>query len=87
MDDAAAYKIMVHMRNLKHVVMPVDNNFLTVVENPKYGAKYICVAKSNNRLKSFTVLNEYNINLMTLRNRFTPVLMFETPHWAVYRIM
>ena len=87
MDDAAAYKIMVHMRNLKPVVMPVDNNFITVVENPKSGAKYVCVAKSNNRLKSYTVLNEYNINLMMERHRFIPVLMFETPHWAIYRIM
>ncbi len=87
MDDAAAYKIMVHMRNLKPVVMPVDNNFITVVENPKSGAKYICVAKSNNRLKSYTVLNEYNINLMMSRHRFDAILMFETPHWAIYRIM
>ena len=87
MDDAAAYKIMVHMRNLKHVVMPINNNFLTVVENPNSGARYMCVAKFNNRLKSYTVLNQYNIELMTKRHRITPVIMYETPHWAVYRIL
>ncbi|MDE3235740.1 MAG: hypothetical protein KGO81_07285 [Bacteroidota bacterium] len=87
MDDAAAYKIMAHMRSLKSVIMPIDNNFITVVENPKVGARFICVAKNNNRLKSFTVLNEFNINKMAERQEFVPMLMFETKHWAVYKVI
>ena len=86
MDDASAYKIMAHLRTLKFVVMPMDHEFVTVVENPKLGARYICVAKSVNRLRGFTVLNEYNIGQMELRQQFKPILMFETKNWAIYKI-
>ena len=87
MDDAAAYKIMAHLRSLKPVVMPVNNNFITIAENPKIGVRYICIAKGNNRLKSFTVLNEYNIRLMESRRQLETKLMFETKSWGVYRVM
>jgi hypothetical protein len=87
MDDAAAYKIMAHLKSLKSVVMPVNNNFITIVENPKSGARFICVAKSSNKLKSFTVLNDYNIHQMEIRQEFHPILMFETPNWAIYKII
>lgn len=87
MDDAAAYKIMAHLRTLKTVILPVNNNFITIVENPKLGARFICIAKLNNRLRSFTVLNEFNIHQMELRQQFHPVLMFETNSWAIYKIV
>lgn len=86
MDDAAAYKIMAHLRTLKTVISPNRNNFITIVENPKSGARFICVAKDVNRLRSFTVLNDYNIHQMELRQEFHPVLMFETKNWAIYKI-
>ena len=87
MDDAAAYKIMAHLRTLKTVVLPNNNNFITIVENPKLGARFVCVAKSVNRLRSFTVLNDYNIHQMEIRQQFRPILMFETKNWAVYKII
>jgi len=85
-DDAAAYKIMAHLRSLKSVIMPINDNFLTVVENPKIDAKYICIAKFSNKLKNYTVLNYYNLNKLMEENMFTPVLMFETANWAIYKI-
>lgn len=66
--------------------MPINDNFLTVVENPKIDAKYICVAKFTNKLKNYTVLNYYNLNKLMEENMFSPVLMFETTNWAVYKI-
>jgi hypothetical protein len=87
MDDAAAYKIMAHLRTLKNVVLPMNFNFITIVENPKLGARYVCVAKAVNRLRSFTVLNDYNIHQMEIRQQFTPILMFETKNWAIYKIV
>ena len=87
MDDAAAYKIMAHLRTLRTVVLPNNNNFITIVENPKLGARFVCVAKSVNRLRSFTVLNDYNIHQMEIRQQFRPILMFETKNWAVYKII
>lgn len=86
MDDAAAYQIMAHIRSLKSVIMPVNNDFITIIENPKLKAKYICVAKLTNRLSSFTVLNDYNIHQLELKKAFDPTIMFETEHWAIYKI-
>ena len=85
-DDASAYKIMAHLRSLKSVIMPINDNFLTVVENPKLSATYICVAKETNKLKNYTVLNYFNLNKQEQQNLFIPVLMFETTNWAVYKI-
>jgi hypothetical protein len=87
MDDAAAYQIMAHIRSLKSVVMPVNNSFITIVENPKLSTRFICVAKANNRLRSFTVLNDYNIHQMEFKKAFFPIIMFETEHWAIYKII
>jgi len=86
MDDASAYKIMAHLRSLKSVVLPSNGNFITIVENPKLGARYICIAKINNRLRGYTVLNDYNIRIMELSHQFKPLLMFETENWAIYKI-
>ncbi|MDE3145062.1 MAG: hypothetical protein KGL19_12970, partial [Bacteroidota bacterium] len=87
MDDAAAYKIMAHLRSLKNVISPINNNFITVVENPRSGARFVCVAKSENELRAFTVLNNYNIRQMELRKEFHPLLMYETKNWAIYKIL
>ena len=87
MDDAAAYKIMAHLRTLKTVILPMNLNFITIVENPKLGARYVCVAKVVNRLRSFTVLNDYNIHQMEIRQQFKPILMYETENWAIYKII
>ncbi len=87
MDDAAAFRIMAHLRSLKPVIMPVNNSFITYVENPTAGARYVCIAKDNNLFKSFTVLNEYNRKLMERQSRIQTRLMFETNTWAIYRII
>jgi len=87
MDDAAAFRIMVHMRSLKPVVMPVDNNYITIAENPKLGVRYICIAKKNNPLRNFTVWNDYDFHQMELRQQFKSVIMFETENWAIYKVL
>jgi hypothetical protein len=52
-DDAAAYKIVAQMPKIDNVILPSNVNFVTIAENPKAGAKFICVAKKSNRLSSF----------------------------------
>ena len=54
MDDAAAYPIIAQMRRLgNNIILPINHNFITVAENPRTEAKYVCVAKNNNRLREF----------------------------------
>jgi hypothetical protein len=87
MDDAAAYPIVAQMKKIgSNVILPVNNNFITVAENPRTEAKYICIAKSKNRLKSFTILNEYNLGRIKNAEAIHSVMMFETENWAVYRL-
>lgn len=87
MDDAAAYSIIAQLRKLNSsIILPVDYNFITVAENPMTEAKYICVAKASNRLKSFTVLNSFNLKKIAEHDALQTTLMFETENWAVYRL-
>lgn len=88
MDDGAAYKVMAHLRTLKSVILPINDNYLTITDNPRIGAKYICIAKDSNPLQSFTALNQYNFNKMLSQGIIAePKLMFETENWAVYKIV
>ncbi len=85
-DDAAAFEIIAHMKSLEGTVMPLNKNFITIIENPIIGVRFMCIAKSNNKLKTFTVLNAYNLEQMRVRGQFTSQIMFETEHWGVYRL-
>ena len=87
MDDAAAYPIIAQMRKLgSNIILPINHNFITVSENPKTEAKYICIAKMKNKLRNFTVLNQYNLDKLIANESLHLVIMFETENWAVYRL-
>jgi hypothetical protein len=87
MDDAAAYPIIAQMRKLgSNIILPINYNFITVSENPITEAKYICIAKKKNRLRNFTVLNQYNLDKLSANQSLHLVIMFETANWAVYRL-
>jgi hypothetical protein len=87
MDDAAAYPIIAQMRKLgSNIILPINHNFITVAENPRTEAKYICIAKKKNRLGNFTVLNQYNLDKLINNESLHLVIMFETENWAVYRL-
>jgi len=86
-DDAAAYGIVAQMKKLgSHVILPTNTNFITIAENPRTEAKYVCVAKEKNKLQSFTILNTYNLKKISIHDNIKPVIMFETENWAVYRL-
>ena len=85
-DDAAAFQIVAHLKSLEGIELPLNKSFGTVIENPIAGVRFMCIAKKENRLRNFTVLNSYNLALMQERGQFTTQIMFETPNWAVYRI-
>jgi len=86
-DDAAAYGIVAQMKKLgKQVILPNNSNFITIAENPKTEAKYVCIAKEKNKLQSFTILNSFNLSKIANHDKINPVIMFETENWAVYRL-
>lgn len=85
-DDAAAYGIVAHLENLNNILLPFQPSFVTVVENPTLSVNYMCIAKRENRLHNFTVLNAYNIEQMRRRIGLNLLVMFETPNWVLYKI-
>ncbi|MDD2792962.1 MAG: hypothetical protein PHD73_07270 [Sediminibacterium sp.] len=85
-DDASAYGIVAHMPNLNGLILPIQKNFVTVIENPKLIAHYMCVAKKNNRLHNFTVLNVYNVGIMKSNLGLTPDRVYETENWIIYSV-
>ncbi|MBH2005419.1 MAG: hypothetical protein I8H66_12080 [Sphingobacteriia bacterium] len=85
-DDASAYGIIAHLPSLSGLVLPVQKSFVTVIENPMLTVHYMCVAKKNNRLHNFTVLNAYNVGIMKDRIGLTPYRVYETENWIIYSI-
>ena len=86
MDDAAAFQIVAHLKSLEGIELPINKSFGTVIENPIAGVKFICVAKFENRLKNYTVLNSYNLSMMEAKGQFVTQIVYQTDNWAVYRI-
>ena len=85
-DDAAAFEVIAHMKSLEGVVLPLDKSFLTIIENPIVTIRYMVIAKRTNKLRTFSVLNDYNLAKMESKRQFVTELMFETDNWAVYRL-
>lgn len=85
-DDAAAYGIVAHLEKLDGLVMPMQKNFVTVIENPVLSVEFICVAKRENRLHNYTALNAYNLTIMKERLAIKPSRVFETANWIIYSI-
>lgn len=85
-DDAAAFQIVAHLKSLEGIELPINKSFGTIVENPMSGVKYMCVAKFENRLKTFTVLNSYNLGIMEAKGQFVTEMVYQTDNWAVYRL-
>ncbi len=86
MDDAAAFQIVAHLKSLDGIELPINKSFGTVIENPIVGVKFMCVAKFSNRLKNYTVLNSYNLDMMEAKGQFITEMVYQTDNWVVYRI-
>ena len=66
--------------------MPLQKSFVTVIENPTLTVQYMVIAKRNNRLHNYTVMNAYNLGIMRERLQIQPSRVFETENWVVYNI-
>ncbi|MCX6206218.1 MAG: hypothetical protein NTZ19_08205 [Bacteroidetes bacterium] len=85
-DDASAYPIVVHIGNLKGIVLPHQKTFITIVENPSKFVKYMLIAKETNPTQNLTVLNEFNLIKFKTEKNLKVLLMYETKNWLIYQI-
>lgn len=66
--------------------MPLQKNFITVIENPSLSVQYILIAKINNLRHNFTAMNAYNMLQMETRLDLKANRVFETQNWIVYSV-
>ena len=66
--------------------MPLQKNFITVIENPALSVEYILIAKINNLRHNFTAMNAYNMVQMQNRLNMKSNRVFETENWIVYSV-
>ena len=85
-DDAAAYGVVAYLPTLDGLVMPLQKNFITVIENPALSVEYILIAKRHNLKHNFTAMNAYNMFVMKERLNLRSNRVFETENWIVYSI-
>jgi len=85
-DDAAAYGVVAYLPTLDGLVMPLQKNFITVIENPALSVEYILIAKRHNLKHNFTAMNAYNMVVMKDRLNLRTNRVFETENWIVYSI-
>jgi hypothetical protein len=85
-DDAAAYGVVAHLPTLEGLVMPLQKNFIIVIENPALSVEYILIAKRHNLKHNFTAMNAYNMIVMRDRLNLRSNRVFETENWIVYSI-
>jgi len=85
-DDAAAYGVVAYLPTLDGLVMPLQKNFITVIENPALSVEYILIAKRHNLKHNFTAMNAYNMVVMKDRLNLRSNRVFETENWIVYSI-
>jgi hypothetical protein len=86
-DDAIAYPIVAFTINVKNLTMPYQENFIGAIETPWNYDNYILIANGKNPINAYSVLNP----------RYSPILnqvgnsklqkVYETEHWALYRLL
>ncbi|TWR24070.1 hypothetical protein FPZ43_18865 [Mucilaginibacter pallidiroseus] len=87
-DDATSYPIVAFVHDIKPLIMPYEDAFLSALESPDKYVDYILVATSRNAVTGYTQLNNKYLPLMKKTNSqidFRKV--FETRDWVVYRIV
>jgi hypothetical protein len=88
MDDATAYPIVAFTHNLRPLILPYGNTFLSALESPDKYADYVVIATAQNALTGYTQLN--NKYIISIKKTIPDVIfrkVFETNDWIVYRVI
>jgi hypothetical protein len=86
-DDAVAFPIVAFVGNVRAMIMPYQDNFLSAVEAPGKYADYMLVASDKNPAYGYTQLtNKYLQQIRNADNRLYVEKKFETDNWILYKI-
>jgi hypothetical protein len=88
LDDAIAYGVVAFTSDIKPIIMPYEDSFISALESPDRYVDYVVVATEKNVVSGYTQLN--NKYIPSIR-RTVPNLnfskVFETNDWTVYRVV
>jgi hypothetical protein len=87
-DDATSYPVVAFVDDIRPLILPYGNNFLSALETPDKYADYIVVATAKNVVTGYTQLNNKYIGIMkTANSQLEFRKVFETTDWVVYRVV
>ncbi|MFA6085787.1 hypothetical protein [Mucilaginibacter sp.] len=87
-DDATAYPIVAFTHDIRPLILPYGNSFLSALESPDKYADYIVIATAKNALTGYTQLNnKYIISIKKTIPQLIFRKVFETTDWMVYRVV
>jgi hypothetical protein len=87
-DDAIAYGVVAFTTDIKPVIMPYQNSFLSALESPDKYVDYVLVATAKNAVSGYTQLN--NKYIASIRHTIPNVnfrKVYETDDWIIYRVI
>lgn len=88
-DDAVAYKIVAFTDNIRALIMPYQDTYLSAVESPGGYVQYILVTSPKNLMSGYTLLStKYPpLSYKTANSFATLQKVYETPNWTLYRFL
>lgn len=86
-DDAVAYPVTAYVSNIRTLILPYQDEFLSAIESPRHYAGYIVVATDKNPANGYTQLtNKYLQIIQNSDSGFTLEKKYETQNWILYAI-
>jgi hypothetical protein len=88
-DDAVAYKIVASTDNIKGLILPYQDVYLSAIESPGDYVQYILVTSPKNLMSGYTLLSsKYPPLLYQTANSYSTLQkVHETNNWALYRFL
>ena len=84
-DDSICYPIVAFSNNVKNLVMPYQDDFMSAIEAPWNYVDYVLIANGKNPLNGYSILNpRYGPVLNAVNSNFQ--LIYATDNWSLYRL-
>jgi hypothetical protein len=85
MDDSICYPIVAFTGNVKNLVLPYQDDFMSAIEAPWNYVDYVLIANGKNPVNGYSILNpRYGPVLNIVNSNFQ--LIYATDNWSLYRL-
>jgi hypothetical protein len=86
-DDAVAYPVVAYVNDIRNLTMPYQDNYLSAIESPNNYDDYMLIANEKNPVSGYTQLNNSYLQILKAQGHMLNFIkVYQTDHWALYRI-